>query len=199
MRFISPHANYRIVLVHEEVERLADGSMQVKPKERAETEFPRGFVAKFQRNDYTDFEKQVAYDRFGAALNKGGRLRDDMVTPVSNDDRIGTFDTHQIQDPKLRARVEELLISHDQHGRDFLLVEQPKVGKPWPRYDELRAAGRRTVEMVAESIVAKVREDGYSPDDVLAYERQNLNRQEVLEALEELVRVPEEDGVEVTA
>jgi len=64
---------------------------------------------------------------------------------------------------------------------------------------ELRAAGRRTVEMVAESIVAKVREDGYSPDDVLAYERQNLNRQEVLEALEELVRVPEEDGVEVTA
>ena len=199
MRFICAGASRQWVLIHQELEQLADGTFRVVAKVRAKTEFPAGYIAQFRRNDYTDYEKQIAYDRLGSALNRGSRLGDDMVTPVPNDDRIGTFDTHQIDDPKLRARVEELMVAHADHGRDFLLVEQPKVGKPWPRYDELRAQGRRTIDLVVEQIVAKVREDGYTADDVLAYERQNLNRQEVLEALEELARVPEEDRVEVTA
>lgn len=199
MRFICAGANRQWILIHQELEALADNTYRVIPSERARTEFPSGYIAQFRRNDYTDYEKQVAYDRLGGALNRGSRLGDDMVTPVSNDDRIGTFDTNLIEDPKLRAKVEEMMLAHPDHGRDFILVEQPKIPRPWPRYDELRVQGRRTVEMVVETIVAKVKEDGYSPEDVLAYERQNLNRPEVVEALEELARVPDEDLVEVSA
>ena len=193
MRFVCAGANRQWILIHQELEALADNTFRVVPDGKAKTEFPKGYTAQFRRNDYTDYEKQVAYEKLGSELNRGSRLGDDMVTPIPNDDRIDTFDTALIDDLKLRARVEELMLAHPDHGRDFLHVEQPKLTKPWPRYDELKAGGRgRTAELVVEQIMAKITEDGYLPDDVLAYERQNLNRPDVVEALEGLTRAKDE-------
>lgn len=67
----------------------------------------------------------------------------------------------------------------------YMRVEPDCRNAPWPAYDKLVAQGARTVEKVAAKIAEKVAEDGYDPAEVIAYERENLNRPEVLAALTE--------------
>ena len=47
--------------------------------------------------------------------------------------------------------------------------------------------GGNTSESVVEKILEKVREDGYDPSEVIAFELQNLARPDVIAALEALV------------
>jgi len=88
-----------------------------------------------------------------------------------------------------REKFEQKLKSHPRFGLRFIEVVAEKIPAPWPAYDKLTAQGRRTIEMVAETIATKVREDGYTPADVIAYERENLNRQQVIEAIENITDV----------
>ena len=83
------------------------------------------------------------------------------------------------------------------HG--LLLVERPQLPAPWPAYDKLVAQGARTVEKVAQKIAEKVIEDGYDPALVVAYERENLNRPEVLDALAHLTAEPVAEGEELVS
>lgn len=97
------------------------------------------------------------------------------------------FDSVQAQDEhgwtdEQREAVEEKLIT-----LGYVQVEPERLAAPWPAYDKLVAHGRRTIEMVAEKIAEKVTEDGYSPHAVIAYERENLNRPQVIAALEALI------------
>lgn len=82
---------------------------------------------------------------------------------------------------------------------DVLLVERPHLAAPWPAYDKLVAQGARTVEKVSVKIAEKVTEDGYDPAEVIAYERENLNRAAVLDALAELIETPAEPELLVSA
>lgn len=79
-----------------------------------------------------------------------------------------------------------------------LPVEPPRLSAPWPAYDKLVPQGKRTIDMVAAKIVEKVEEDGYNPVDVLEYEKQNLNRVEVVVALEALIAPVAEGETEVS-
>ena len=51
------------------------------------------------------------------------------------------------------------------------------VAAPWPAYNEFRGS----VQELAEKVVS----DGHHLPQVIAYEKQNLNRANVVEALEE--------------
>lgn len=128
----------------------------------------------------------------------------DEVTPVSLQARIGVFDTEVAQQlrgwsDEQREWIEQKLIGSGDLGSQFILVEQARAPKPWPKYDELRAVGRRTVKDVAEKIAAMTQDLGIDPADVVAYERENANRPEVLEALAAVGVEVVEDEITVTA
>jgi hypothetical protein len=178
MRFISPYPNYRHVCLHEQVEILATGL----PKTLAP-----GFTAEFKLGDVTDYERELARATFtfkGVVNDMSGRPMDPIV-------RVSSFDSNAIKNEKLRAQVEQYLLNDEQHGRDFISVQKPAREAPWPAYDKLIVHGRRTIELVAEKIVQTVAENGYNPDEVAAYEAENLNRPEVLAALEGVKPEPE--------
>lgn len=74
----------------------------------------------------------------------------------------------------------------------YMRVEPDRLQAPWPAYDKLVAQGARTVEKVAAKITETVIENGYDPEEVAAFERENLNRPEVLDALASLIETPAE-------
>jgi hypothetical protein len=116
--------------------------------------------------------------------------------------RVGWFDSVVAQEANgwtdaERKEVEDALIAAE--GLYFVRADQPKLSPPWPAYDNLKAQGKRTAAMVAEKIVERVVEDGYDVGQVLAYETQNLNRREVIAALEALVDTEPESVEETVA
>lgn len=88
--------------------------------------------------------------------------------------------------------VEEIVRRVDEVAHAAIRCEPPRLKAPWPAYDKLVAQGQRTIDKVAAKIAEKVQEDGYSPHEVVAYERQNLNREQVIAALEALLEPVEE-------
>ena len=100
--------------------------------------------------------------------------------------------------PEEKAKVEERLLTSNSNGVEYVIVEKPRRKPPWPTYDKFRTQGKRTPDLVAETIAAKVAEDGYEPEEVLQYEIENACRPEVISALQALISppVPEEELVE---
>lgn len=173
MRFISPYPGFRIVVKHQDIEILASGQPRV---------LKDGFTAEFRITDVTDWERDFARKNFafrGTVTDEGGR----DIDPTNS--RVSSFDTSTINNDSLRKEVEQILLSHVDQGRDFYHVEAPKVAPPWPTYDKVPAA----------KIAAKVAEDGYDVEAVLAYERANKNRDSVLDALGALGKTEEEELV----
>lgn len=171
-RFISPISGLRIVAVHEQVEVLASGLPKIVAP---------GYTAEFQQSDVTEWEREYARQHFqfrGTAMAMDGSPLDPLT-------RVSAFDSLTIKDEALRKRVEQALLARPDYGKadGFAMVERPRLPAPFPAYDAMKAKGQRTT---AEVIVAAVREGGYKPSDVLAYERQEKDRPEVIEALEQL-------------
>ena len=183
LRFISKYAKYKMPGVHEKVERMADGSMRQKAP---------GYMVEFRQGDLTNYERDFARKVFvwkGLPTALGGSKE---LDPLDDLHRVSSFDTSWVPE-EFRERVEANLLANTALGQDYVLVEQPVLVAPWPSYDKLTAQGRRTVEMVAEKIAAQVTENGYDVGQVLAYERQTLNRPEVVAALEALSVAPTDD------
>lgn len=174
MRFISPFPRFRLICKHQKIEILASGLPRV---------LEDGYTAEFRNTDVTDWERDLARETFtfrGTVTDEGGR----DVDPVKT--RVSTFDTSKIGDEKLRGEVERFMINHPDHGRDFIVAERPKAAPPWPTYDSVHPS----------KIAAKVKEDGFDPQAVIAYERENKNRASVISALEALREgEPEEELV----
>lgn len=144
------------------------------------------------------------------AINHGMALEQDQVTTVDSAYRFSVFDTEEFQalhaddvfertpdgfTDALRLELEQFLIDHqDEYYRQ---VEVIVIPPPWPNYDATKGVrGLPTAQRIAE----KVAEDGYDIDAVLAYERANRNRQEVLDAVAGLRDEPVvEDELLVTA
>lgn len=82
-----------------------------------------------------------------------------------------------------RSEVEDRLRSWPDQT-SFIIVAKPHVAAPWPRYDAIVVKGRRDISHVVEQILATIDATGVDPAAVLAYERQELNRPEVVAALE---------------
>lgn len=74
-------------------------------------------------------------------------------------------------------------------GSSFVIADAPKAAKPWPNYDAIEG----DEEEAAYQITKKVVEDGYDPAAVAAYERENANRELVLDGLGRLAAEAEAD------
>jgi hypothetical protein len=138
----------------------------------------RRLFAKFQRGQAPVYAQKVALSTFGFRKIHEGISRerwfgyyDSKAAQKQND---WTPDEHD----RIVARLTEL---------GYLEVQPEKAAAPWPAYDKLTVQGQRTVDKVAEKIVAKITEDGYDPAEVLAYEQQNANRDAVVAAVAALL------------
>lgn len=144
-------------------------------------------IALFQQAIVTSEERDDAFRHFGFRGVADGE--DDPGRRVSG------YDTEEAArnyawDEETLAEVERVLDAGV--GSDYYRIEHARLAAPWPRYDELTAQGRRTVEICAQQIQQTVEQLGLDPDAVSAYERENLNRPEVLVLLEKPAPVEDE-------
>lgn len=212
MRFLSKYARATFEAIRAVEHPLPNGKIELKE---------RGVMVEFREGAITDSEFEMAKAAF---IFNGGMLDLDERTDITPRFRVGLYDTDVAArnfgwDARRKHTVEEALLSvcaeHDtklrpvfgsvnEHGdpapgymesgeKMFILAQEPRVPAPWPNYDQAKGGGRGIT--TAEFIVRKVREDGYDPEAVAAYERQNGNRDDVLAALEALT----DDGSEAEA
>lgn len=183
MRFISQARRMRVQIQAGRSEYLAGG---------VERPIIPNINVQFVDHDVTDDEIKYAAEAF-SGINGRKLLRDEVtMEPLRN--RMSGFDTdwpdnvreweeldEQFgKEPGYHKRlVEEKLLSRSGPDTDILLVQEVRVPAPWPRYNDF--AG--TFEELAQRVV----DDGYDLAQVLAYERQNLNRRELVELYETML------------
>lgn len=161
------------VVVRSPIPRMFDP----RDPSRLVREGQKRLFAKFQRGFAPEYARRKALATF--SFNK-------IHEGISREQWVAFLDTEQAQAEHGWTDEERRLVEERLVARGYVQVEPERVPAPWPAYDKLVAHGRRTIEMVAEKIAEKVAEDGYSPAMVAAYERENLNRPQVVAALEAL-------------
>jgi hypothetical protein len=190
LRFIAKYGRYQINFQTELVEHYATGeSRELRPL--LHCEFDR-------HSSMKQHEVKVARETF---VNQGLPTEVDGMTSIDPLLRFSVFDTEVFQvqhnlDDTRREELEQFLLNAPDYGIDFIMVEDPKLAPPWPTYDDFRGVrGLPTPQAIAK----KVEEDGYLVDDVIAYERQNANRLDVIDALESIGAPPTPDETLVEA
>lgn len=98
---------------------------------------------------------------------------------AADDNRWSAEDLQEVEDTLRRVE-----------GFSFVIVDKPRIPKPWPKYDDVSPDNE---EEAAFAISRGVVENGYSPVDVKAYELENKARPLVLEALDVLISEQEQD------
>lgn len=169
-RFVAKYAGYVHGVRSEVLEHYATGQSKV---------LVRGLEATFNTRGLTDFEVEVGLTK----LAHLGLAEDrDTEEHVSARSRLSLFDseaaslengwTDEEHDLVVRA-----LRSSSENGLAYLEVETPRRPAPWSAYDSVTDVDR---------IIELIEATGSDPAYVAAYERENANRPEVLEAIEAL-------------
>lgn len=169
-RFISRYARLRLGVRSEVSEQFSQGTRVIV----------RGLAAQFDTRGVTDYEKELALKKLSFHGQLEDRIEGGKMSPVS---RIAVFDSRAAQaiegwtDEEHDIVVEKLRKS-GKNGVSFFEVEEPKRPAPWKGYDELEDT---------ERILAAVDATGVDPVEVIAYERENADREDVIAALEALL------------
>jgi len=182
VRFISKFAKYALQVRPQVTEAYATGAIKITQEQ---------LVAQFTIAAVTGEERALARQVFSF---NGFYQEEDWVTIVEPDYRISAFDSviaqaeqHWTDDE--RVAVEQALIREaEAHPQDVYVIEAKRAVAPWPTYDSFKGT--------PVALCKKIEEDGYSFIDVLAYERENQNRPEVIAKLE-LACDFAEDGLRV--
>lgn len=184
MRFISQARRMTVQIQGGRVEYLAGG---------IERPIIPNILVDFESQDVTDEEIDFAEKTFSGFA--GFKMLRDEVTREPLRNRMSSFDTElpahvnawaaldeQFGKPAGHHKqlVEEVLLARSGPDTDILLVTERQASAPWPKYNDFAGS--------FEDLVARVVDDGYDLDEVLLYERQNLNRAEVVELYEMLIR-----------
>lgn len=173
MRFISRYGRNGVAIRGEIVESYASGGRQV---------VQTAIAAYFQPYLLSQEERQLAVSSF---YFNGSYQEQDEVTMVPPDYRIGLFDSRVAQrdngwSDEERTLVEtKLLKLASDTPSDLLVVIEARAEAPWPRYD--------VFDGTLTDLMNKIVEDGYTLEAVLVYERENQNRPEIVEALEQMI------------
>ncbi len=157
------------VVVASEQPAIYDGrGNMVQPKRRR-------VFAKFLRGEAPIHAQKVALETF--SFRK-------IIQNFPRERWFGYFNSKDAQLQQGWTDEEHDLIVARLVEQGYLEVKPVKIAPPWPAYDKLVKQGQRTDAHVAAKIAEKVAEDGYDPAAVAEYERQNLNRPEVLAVLD---------------
>src|SRR5262249_29629516 len=173
MRFISRFGRYGVAIRPQIQEAYATGMVKV---------IQTPLDAMFHEGRLLPNERELAVTHW--AFNGSYQERDE-VTTVAPDYRIGAFDSIETQLDRQgtneeRKQVEAELVSlAERYPNDLMVVPETVLAPPWPRYDSFEGS--------TDKLLAKISEDGYAVSDVLAYERANQNREDVITALEQML------------
>lgn len=182
-RFVSRYRAYSHGIRDEDSELTSRGRRVVE----------RGLEAQFDPRGLTDYERETA-----ASLMSFHGIPEDKESGRDVDVRgiLSLFDSAKAKKHFKWTDEEEKLVvqtlrESERCGIDYVEVVQPRRPAPWGGYDKLT-----DVEQIVELAVATETPIG----DVLAYERDNLNREDLIAALEELGATDPADGeVVITA
>lgn len=196
MRFISQYRAPIVSVRQQIVDEFANGKSQIRQ---------HGVDCEFRHANVLPHEKELARQRFKF---HGMLQEEDEATPVDPVSgygaRLSGFDTddselvgrwaqwdrqENLPVGTIKAEVEARLV--ELQGPSFFLVETVKLLAPWPKYDALRGPN------IPERIAKTVADLGLDPQAVIAYERQEKGRDDVIAAVE-AVGVPE-PGEELVA
>jgi hypothetical protein len=146
----------------------------------------RRVFAQFRKGGIPEWAMDIALKRFAMA----GKPSD--IDPAS---WLATYDsvTDQIQ-RGWTDEEHELIVQKLREKGNVVEITPAKTAAPWPLYPKIVVHGRRKIENVVEQILAGIETTGVEPEAVLAFERQNLNRGEVLEAVTALAAGDEEEA-----
>jgi hypothetical protein len=201
-RYISKYGGYKKTVLKSQRTLV---STPLGPEDR---EIRTAVIAEFKKGGVTAWEKEQALQHFRMVQPIESTDPDHASYSITRDaagmyegedltTRFSYYDTDEQAffnkwSPEKKVEIEKNL--NDQQNSDYFRCDKPKRPAPWPAYDKLVKQGQRTIALVAEKIAAKVTEDGYDPENVIAYETENLNRPEVVDALKKLLveKVPEE-------
>lgn len=178
-RFAAKFGQYRHGIRNGRWMVLEDGQRQELTKE---------LIAVFRRGILTEDEMQQAIR--GMVYN-GLPIDRDTEEHFTPRPRISGFDSFESQNffgwtDQERELVEHVLRTSPMNGQEFIELTSAPAAKPWPAYDELGNA---------EQILSIAKSIGVSLDDVVKYERENQNREEILEVLEGQKLFEEKDEV----
>lgn len=181
-RFVSRYAKYSHGVREEIVQQFSRGTQIVQG----------GLEARFDPLGLTEYEKEQALERLAF---HGLPEHSDTAIEVSPVSRLSLFDSEAAKkelrwDDEEHDLVVETLRASDRNGLDFIEVDAALRPAPWNTYDNLTDP---------EKIVELATEIGVPITDVLAYERENENREDVVTALEEALDPADTSAVVIDA
>ncbi|GIV03974.1 MAG: hypothetical protein KatS3mg015_2804 [Fimbriimonadales bacterium] len=165
-RFISRYGAFSVGVQSQITENFATGKQRVIQKR---------IDANFHNRLVTDEDFAVA---LGAFQFPGLPEDFDTNSHVSPRYRVSVWDSEWARENEGWTDEEidliiETLRRDPGLGTDFIELTPRPTEAPWPTYDESDL----------ETIIAVVQATGIDPERVIAYERENANRKEVLDAL----------------
>lgn len=177
MRFVSCYAALGLGTARKEKWVLAvDGQ-----RDLAQESLPVQFTREYLNQDDIDF----ALEFFPAQRFTGKVMEADGYTPEPLALRIGVYDTEHEQTRRgwtddERELVEQFILAKPNYGQDFTRFEPAVkvIEKPWPSYASTHHFKIATLAAELGLI-----------EEALAYEQANKNRQGVVEALEEQLKI----------
>lgn len=149
----------------------------------------RRTYAKFVRGAAPSYAVKVGVELFEFRKIHQGISREKWLSFYDSVEAQGQHGWTDEERENIEARLLE---------RGYVRVEPTKAIMP-PGYDKLKVHGQRKIEHVVEKILERIEEGVYDADQVLAFERENLNRPEIISAVEALLSSPEPEPEELLA
>jgi hypothetical protein len=181
-RFVAYGTRYSHGVQTEIVEHFASGNKILQ----------RTLEAQFDPQGITEHEVEQ-----GSKVLQIHGLPEDRIegSEVSPRSRLAVFDSKIAQKEQRWTEAEhdlvvETLRKSDRYGMDFIEVEPVKRPAPWNGYDKLESA-----EKIAELTL----DTESDPAEVLKYERENADREEVIAELEALIGDTAEEPITIEA
>jgi hypothetical protein len=169
MRFISKYGRLQVQVRPQITEAYASGAIQVTQPQ---------VLVQFDPTLLRIHERDLALKTW----HFDGMYQEmDEATPVPPDYRIGAFDSVLAAvdngwSEEVQRDIERKLSEQAERYPHIIVAPLTSVPPPWPRYDAY--GGSPT------ALVRKVIDEGHDLEQVLAYERESLQRAKVIELLQ---------------
>jgi hypothetical protein len=185
MRYVAQYPVFNVQIRPERTRLTSDGEVIVRQE---------GIIADFKSRGWNQRDMEVALISFQF---KGLVQYEDEATSPEPAYRLSYFDTDEEGDEwgwdqETRELVDRRMMEAKSYGRAFVLVPEVALEAPWPLYDSFEGDATELVLTIHQVI-------GIPFEQVLEYEASKWGpqREEVIEALNEAIRVRDEGKVVV--
>ena len=185
MRYVAQYPTFTVGIRSEKTRLTSDGEVIMREE---------SMVAEFRPHGWRQRDLEVALlsFQFSGLFQSEGEA--ELLEPAY---RLSYYDTDEEAelrgwDAETAEFVDKRLQASRAYGRDFVLVPEIAIPAPWPKYDEFDGDATELVLTIHNVI-------GVPFEDALAYEdsKWGQRREDVIEALQEAIKVRDEGKVVV--